>query len=73
VDATVTCVHRQWFLEVILSPCRDFHDRIMSVLNAVLPEGPKIAGIKFRFSVVSLAHGDISRISAFFDDIMNCR
>jgi len=25
-----------------LSPCSNFHERVMSVFNAVLPEGPKI-------------------------------
>jgi len=36
VDEMVSCVHRQWFLEVFLSPCRGFHDRIMPHYNAVL-------------------------------------
>lgn len=32
------------------SPCTDFHDSIMSVFYAVLPEGPEITGTDFCFS-----------------------
>lgn len=38
VDATVSCFHRQWFVEVFVS---NFHDRIISVFNAVPPGGSK--------------------------------
>lgn len=31
----LNCVHRQWCLKVFQDPCNDFHDRIMSALNAV--------------------------------------
>lgn len=40
-------LHSQWFLEVVLSPCRDFY-----VFNAGLPEGSKITSIPHWFSVV---------------------
>ena len=40
---TCICVHIQWFLEVFLSPCSDFHDRIGSIFNAELPEGLKVS------------------------------
>lgn len=42
VHGTMSCVDRQWFLEVLLNPCIDFHDRIISVFNAVSPKGPHI-------------------------------
>lgn len=45
VDCMVKCVHREWFLELFVSPRSDFHDTIISVFNAVLPEGPKVTGI----------------------------
>ena len=54
LHGTVSCVHRQWFLEVFLSPCSDFQDRIVSVFNAELPEGLKVAGILYWFSALSL-------------------
>ena len=63
----MSCVHRRWFLEVILSPCSDFQDRIRSVFNVELPEGRKIKGIEYWFS---LLHKDVSES---FDDIMYCR
>jgi len=31
---SLNCVHRRWILEVFLSPCSDFHDRIIFVFNA---------------------------------------
>lgn len=45
VDCMVKCVHRERFLELFVSPRSDFHDTIISVFNAVLPEGPKVTGI----------------------------
>ena len=47
VNLMANCVHRQWFLEVYLSPCRDVHTRNISVINAVPPEGLKITCIHF--------------------------
>lgn len=45
-DWALTCVSgwfgelcsQEWFVEVFLTSCSDFHDRIMSVFNAVPPE-----------------------------------
>lgn len=34
----------QGFVEVFLSPCSNFHDRIIPVFDAVLPEGLTITG-----------------------------
>ena len=34
----VNCVHKHWFLEVVLSPCSHFHHRTVVVCNAVLPQ-----------------------------------
>lgn len=54
--------HRQGFLEVTLSPRSDFHDRIMAVFNAVLPDGLKITGsdVPYWFSALSLVQRDFS-------------
>lgn len=35
----------EWFL--LLKPCGDFHDRITTVFNAVLPELPRIMAIQY--------------------------
>lgn len=35
LQTIISMFHRQWFLEVFLSPCSDFHDRIVPVFNAV--------------------------------------
>jgi len=37
----------QYYLEVFLSPCSDFHDIIMPVFNAVPPQGLKIRDIQY--------------------------
>ena len=42
VDCMASCVHRQWFLEVFLSPFSEAQERIMSAFNAVALEGPKV-------------------------------
>lgn len=47
---TCICACRQWFLEVLLNPCSDFHERIISVFNAMLYEGQKIIGALYWFS-----------------------
>lgn len=39
---------------VFLSPCSDFHDRIMPVFHATPPEGIKIRVIQYRFLALSL-------------------
>jgi len=57
VERIVNCPHRQLFLEVFLSLCSDFHNRIKSVFKAVLPKG--------------LAHKHFFTFSEpFFNDIM---
>jgi len=61
-------VHRQSFLEVFLSPCSDFQDRIVFFI-----QGTKITRIKYWFSAMSLAHRDVSRFAKSFDDTMYCR
>ena len=66
VDAAMNCVHRQWFSEVFLSPCSDFHYRITSIFNAVPFEGLKIMASQYW----SLAYRDFSRFSKSFNDIM---
>lgn len=62
--AALTCicgrVHRQWFMEVFLSLCTDFHDTLAPVFNAVLREGPRI---NMAFWPLSLAHRDFSTFS----------
>ena len=66
MDSTGNCVHRQWFLEVLLSPCSDFHDRI-SAANAVLPEALKIP---CWFLAMFHVHRDIYRYSESFNIIV---
>lgn len=39
--------HRQGFLEVLLSPCSDFHEKTIPVFTAVVPRGLKITGIQY--------------------------
>lgn len=41
VDATVKCVHR-----LFLSPCNNFHDRVMPVFNPALPQSQKIVNVQ---------------------------
>lgn len=52
------------FLEVFLSLCSDFHDRIVSDFHAVLPENPKIRHPVF--SALSLGHRDFPRFLQSF-------
>ena len=73
VDAAMNCVHRQWFLEVFLSPCSDVHYRILSVFNAVPSEGLKITNIQYWFSALSLVSRDFFTFSESFNDIMDWR
>lgn len=39
---TLQSVFLDWFLDVLPSPCWNFHNRIMSICNEIPPEGPKI-------------------------------
>lgn len=61
-DFIADCVHGQWFL----SPCSDFHDRIMFALNAFLPESLKITGTQCWLVTLSVAHRDFFRITAIW-------
>ncbi len=67
------CVYRQWFLEVFLGPFSNVNDRITSMSDAVLSEGPKTTGIQQRFSALSLTHRDFLSFSESFDEVMHCR
>lgn len=49
VYSTVNCIHRQWFLEMFLSLCRYFHDRMTPVFNAVSFYNLNIACIHIDF------------------------
>ncbi len=73
MDCTANCVHRQWFLEVFLSPCSDFQYKIIPVFNAVLPEGRKSRSIPYLPLALSFVHRDFSRFSKSIDDIMYYR
>ena len=59
VTLSHACVHRRWFLEVLLSPGSDFQDRIRSA--AWGPEGHRHPGLMFR---------EVSRSSESIHDIM---
>ena len=48
---------------VFLSPCGNILDRMMSVFNAVPPEGSKVTGIQCWFSALLLTCRDFSRFS----------
>lgn len=66
VDATVNCV------QTMISGM--FHNRIIPVFNAGVPEGPKIMSIKYGFwGGLSLVHRDFFRFLESFDDIICCR
>lgn len=41
VDVTIKCIHRQWFLALLLSQCSDIYDRLLPDCNGVLPGGPQ--------------------------------
>lgn len=56
------------FFKCSWSHAVNFHDRIMSVLNAVPYEGLNITGIQSCFSVWSLAHRVFSSFSKSFHD-----
>lgn len=49
----------------------NFHDRIVSVINAVLPEDLKITDIQYWFSALYLVHRNFSKLSESVD-IMYC-
>ncbi len=71
-DGTADCVYRQWFLEVFLGPFSNVNDRIMSMSDAVLSEGPETTGIQQWSSALSLVHRDFISFSESFDDVMHC-
>lgn len=56
-DCMVNCVHGQWFLEIIVSLCSDFHDSIRPVFNAVPSSVAQTS---------SLVHRDFSRSLCVF-------
>lgn len=58
-------VHRQWFVEVLVNPCYYFYVRIMSVINAVLPDDLKSTGIQQWFFGISPLRTEISPDSLF--------
>ncbi len=66
-------LHRQWFLEVFLSPFSNVNDRIMLMSDAVSSEGPKTMCIQQRSLALSLTHRDFSSYSKSSDDAMHCR
>ena len=72
VDCSERC-NKLRFLEVLRRPCSDFHDRIMSVFNAVQSEGQEITNIQYWYSAVPDMHRDASRFSESLDDIIYCR
>lgn len=47
--------HRQGFLEVLLSPCSDFHEKTIPVFTAVVPEDHRHPILKQYFSIICYA------------------
>jgi len=72
VDVATYCVNWQWFSEVFLSPRGNILYRMLSLFNAVPPEGSKVTPIKCWFSALSLTCRDFSWFSESFD-IVDCR
>ena len=58
---------------MFLSLCSDFRDRIPSALNAVVPEGQKIMGIQYGFSIMSDAHREPPDVQNLLIDIISCK
>ena len=54
-----------------MSPGGDILYTLMSVFDAVPPEGSKVTGIQGWFSALPLTCSDFSRFSEPFDDIMD--
>ena len=54
VDVATNCVNWQRFSKEFLSPSGKILDRMMSVFNAVPPEGSKVTGINVVFSALPL-------------------
>lgn len=75
----VTCIcecNQPWFSEVFLSPCSDFHNRIVSVYSTKqCPLGPEDDGhwVLFFCFALFLAYMDFSGLCESFEDIMCCR
>lgn len=61
-DDAVNCACRRWLFEVFLSPSSDFHDRTVSVFNAVSPERLKITSIPYRFLALSFTLWDFQHL-----------
>lgn len=60
MNGTVDCVHRQCFLEKILSPYCNFYYSRIPVCDAVQSKVLKITGNQCGFPALTLAHRDYS-------------